>query len=109
MPRKDECIVDERKVVDYLLNTLRMPAAAKARFFFSCGFQAETWWELAEALKSHAQSNEVLNKVRSDYGMKYEIEGPLRCPDGRFPVVRTVWQIDQDGLAPRLITAYPVT
>ena len=109
LPGKDECIVDERKVVDYLLNTSRMPAAAKARFFFSCGFQAETWWELAKALKSHAQSNEVLNEVRSDYGMKYEIEGPLRCPDGRFPAVRTVWQIDQDGLAPRLITAYPTT
>ena len=64
---------------------------------------------MAEALKSQAQSNEVLSEVRSDYGMKYEIEGPLRCPDERFPVVRTVWQIDQDGLAPRLITAYPMT
>ena len=100
--------MDERKVVDYLLSTLRMPAAAKARFFFSCGFRIEAWWELAEALKRHAQSNEVLHEVRSDYGMKYEIEGALRCPDGRFPVVRTVWQIDQDRLAPRLITAYPV-
>jgi hypothetical protein len=34
LPGKDECIVDERKVVDYLLNVSRMPAAAKAHFSF---------------------------------------------------------------------------
>jgi hypothetical protein len=31
LPNKENCHVDERKVTDYLLNTSRMPAAAKAR------------------------------------------------------------------------------
>src|SRR5438067_988037 len=28
--------------------------------------------------------------------------------DGHFPRVRTVWQLDEGSIAPRLITAYPV-
>lgn len=84
-----------------------MPGAAKARFFLSCGFREDDWAVLAEALKAHGQANDILNEVVSDYGTKYEIEGPLTGPDGRSPTVRTVWQIDSDELAPRLITAYP--
>jgi hypothetical protein len=108
LPGKESCIVEKLKVTEYLLNTSRMPAAAKARFFLASGFRSDEWQELASALKRHAEEHTVLNEVRSDYGMKYEIEGPLCCPDGRSPVVRTVWQIDTDGLAPRLITAYPI-
>lgn len=108
LPGKENCYVDERKVTDYLLNTSRMPAAAKARFFFSCGFTLHEWTELARVLKVHGQTQPVVGTTESAYGAKYEIEGPLDCPDGRAPVVRTVWQIDKDELAPRLITAYPV-
>jgi hypothetical protein len=107
MPNSDVCIVEEKKVRDYLLNTTRMPAAAKARFFLSCGFSGEDWRAFARALKAHGNAYEVLNEVVSGYGTKYEIEGPLTCPDGRKPVIRTVWQINRDELAPRLITAYP--
>jgi len=39
---------------------------------------------------------------------KYIIEGPLRCPDGRSPLVRTVWFAEQDDEIPRLVTAIPV-
>ena len=108
LPGKENCYVDERKVTDYLLNTTRMPAAAKARFFFSCGFTLDEWPELARSLKVHGQTQSVVGTTESAYGGKYEIEGSLLCPDGRLPLVRSVWQIDKDGLAPRLITAYPV-
>ena len=85
-----------------------MPAAAKARFFISCGFSSEAWETLSKALIAHAKQGVVVRRVPSDFGVKYEIEGPLHCPDMRSPQVRSVWQIDKDGLAPRLITAYPV-
>ena len=107
MPNSEVCVVEERKVRDYLLDTTRMPAAAKARFFLSCGFTQKDWRFFVNALKTHGKTYEVLNEVASDYGTKYEIEGALVCPDGRKPMVRTVWQIDRDELAPRLITAYP--
>ena len=32
----------------------------------------------------------------------------LKAPDGRQPRVRTVWQLDHEQVAPRLITAYPL-
>ncbi len=108
LPGKENCRVEKRKVTDYLLNTSRMPAAAKARFFLSCGFTPAHWTLLANALKAHAQTNNVLKKTSSEYGIKYDIVGPMDCPDGRTPRVRTVWQMDTDELAPRLITAYPV-
>ena len=107
LPNKGNCGVDERKVTDYLLSTSRMPAAAKARFFFSFGFTIEQWPELVRALKVHGQTQIVVGIVESAYGTKYEVEGPLNCPDGRSPTIRTVWQIDTDELAPRLITDYP--
>jgi hypothetical protein len=108
LPEKENCVVDRRKVTDYLLNTSQMPAAAKARFFISCGFSSERWEDLSKSLIAHGQHGKILRRVPSDYGVKYEIEGPLVCPDGRSPIVRSVWQIDKDGLAPRLITAYPI-
>jgi hypothetical protein len=100
--------IPHAKVTDYLLNITRMPVAAKARFFFSCGVTSDEWPELARALKVHGQTQPVVGTTVSAYGAKHEIEGPLRCPDGRSPMVRSVWQIDKDELAPRLITAYPV-
>lgn len=108
LPGKERCTVDQRKVTDYLLNNSRMPAAAKARFFFSCGFTLDSWKNFAEALKVHGQTQVVTGMTESAYGTKYEIEGPLPSPDGRSPEIRTVWQIDTDELAPRLITAYPI-
>jgi len=108
LPGKENCFVDKRKVTEYLLNTTRMPAAAKARFFYSCGFTLDEWPKLDRALSAHGQTQSVVGTTESAYGAKYEIEGPLKCPDGRSPVVRSVWQIDKDELAPRLITAYPI-
>jgi len=107
MPNKENCYVDEPKITAYLLNSSRMPAAAKARFFFSCGFSVARWFEFSQALIAHGQTQRVVAQKESAYGTKYEVEGPLNCPDGRSPVIRTVWQIDTVGLAPRLITAYP--
>tara|TARA_E500000178_G_C16653815_1_gene587594 strand:- start:363 stop:629 length:267 start_codon:yes stop_codon:yes gene_type:complete len=45
--REKNCGVDKQKVTDYLLNKSRVPAAAKARFFFSATFQVNTrqFWQ----------------------------------------------------------------
>ena len=42
------------------------------------------------------------------FGPRYEVEGELTTPDGRRSRVRTVWQLDDGQIAPRLITAYPL-
>ena len=46
--------------------------------------------------------------VQTGYGPRYAVEGILETPDRRNPYVRTVWQMDNGEVAPRLITAYPL-
>ena len=42
------------------------------------------------------------------FGPRYEVEGRLDCPNGRRPRMRSVWQMEEGAVAPRLITAYPL-
>jgi hypothetical protein len=100
--------VDREKVVGYLLNVSHRYGASKARFFGHFGFRPEEWERLAQALREHGQSQEVIRVKQTVFGPRYEVEGPLPTPDGRAPRVRSVWQFDRGELAPRLITAYPV-
>ena len=107
LPNSELAFVDRAKVVDYLLSHAKMPGAAKARFFMAFGFRSEQWEEMTSALREQAITNAVVYISESRFGTKYEIEGPIQTPDGRNPRIWTVWQIDKDRLAPRLITAYP--
>lgn len=107
LPNRFSAYVTQDKIQGYLLNTDKMPGAAKARFFISLGFRSEEWRTFAHALMEHAQDCPVVKTVESAYGRKFEVRGPLTCPDGRSPEVCTIWQLDKDCLEPRLITAYP--
>ncbi|MGC6455981.1 MAG: DUF6883 domain-containing protein [Coraliomargaritaceae bacterium] len=108
LPHKEDCFVEEQKIKEYLLNTTRMPGAAKAKFFQPFGFSSENWIQLANALEQHGHTQELVHTIRSSYGTKYTITGPLTCPDGRTPIIQTIWHVHTDALAPRLITAYPI-
>jgi Domain of unknown function (DUF6883) len=72
------------------------------------GFPLDDWETLARALSEHALRHEVSAERDSGFGPRYEVDGPLTTPDGRGPLVRTVWQLDFGDVAPRLVTAYPV-
>jgi hypothetical protein len=63
---------------------------------------------LAAALRPHGQQHAVSKEKQTGFGPRYEVEGELAAPDGRRPRVRTVWQMDEGQIAPRLITAYPL-
>jgi len=108
LPRANLAVVDAAKVANYLLNPAHPFGASKARFFCRFGFRLEQGAELANALRHHGCQNEVSRVVPSAFGIRFEVDGPLQTPDGRNPRVRTVWQLDERHLAPRLITAYPV-
>lgn len=104
----NDWFIDDSKVSDYLLSVQHRVGGAKARFFLSLGFSQSRCAEFSEALKRHALENEIKNREVSEYGTKIIIEGPLQCPDGRLPIIRTVWIIDAGVIFPRLVTAYPV-
>ena len=108
LPNAGHAVVDEDKIIKYLLNLQHRFGASKARFFAQFGFRPEEWTTLAEALSEHGHRHELSKVKETGFGPRYEVEGELLCPDGRRPRVRTVWQIDKGQIAPRLITAYPL-
>ena len=55
--------------------------AAKAAFFLRFGFTATDWQTFADALISHARVCPVTKLSESRFGTKYQVDGPLHCPD----------------------------
>jgi uncharacterized protein DUF6883 len=108
LPFADRANVERSKVVDYLLAFDHPEGAGKAEFFTRFGFTASGWDVLADALIAHARMQSVSSRSDSKYGTKYRIDGPISCPDGRTPLIRTVWIIDTGTDTPRLVTAHPV-
>lgn len=109
LPNAENVFVEERKVTRYLLSLESEDGQHKAAFFFRFGFSVEDWRLFAVALCQHGQENEVVKVTdRGEFGKLYVVEGPLVTPDGRNPVLRSVWEIVPENAAPRLVTAYPL-
>jgi hypothetical protein len=108
LPNAAKAVVEREKIEDYLLNPAHRFGASKARFFTHFGFRVKAWEELAQALRKHGEAHDVARTRATGFGPRYEVEGTLECPGGRRPRVRTVWQMDEGAVAPRLITAYPL-
>lgn len=101
----DRAIAPQEKFTDYLLSHAK--GEGKAAFFQAFGFSVERWDELASALREHASSYEVETTEQTRHGTVYTVVGRLACPDGRAPLVRSVWIVRPGEDAPRLVTAYP--
>ena len=108
LPNAEAAVVERVKIEGYLLNVAHRFGASKARFFTHFGFRLEAWEQLAQALLEHGQKHELKRTHKTGFGPRYEVEGKLNCPNGRRPLVRSVWQMDEGEIAPRLITGYPL-
>ncbi len=109
LPHHENAYVPEAKIVKYLLNVEhKQGGREKAAFFMRFGFTIEAWQVLADALLAHAAAHEVASSSEKPGVTNYAIEGMLNTPDGRQPVVRTVWALEAGSQAPRFVTAYPV-
>ena len=108
LPNPDKLLVEREKIADYLLNPAHRYGASKARFFTGFGFRIGAWEQLAEALREHGCVHEVARVRETGFGLRYAVEGELNTPSGRRPRIRTVWQMDEGAVAPRLISAYPL-
>jgi hypothetical protein len=101
-------IVPAEKVRDYLLNADHVDGAPKAKFFIGGGFSPEKPDELADTLRRHFLDNPPTTKKPDRFGgVRITVEAPMPVPDGRAPIVLSVWSIDEGETVPRLITAYP--
>lgn len=52
-------------------------------------------------------SLEVTRTHTNAYGVVYEIEGPIKAPNGSSVRFCSVWQVDTGADVPRFITMYP--
>jgi hypothetical protein len=99
LPSGSQLIVERDKISEYLLNPLHRYGAAKERFFTTFGFRADSWQILAEALREHGRTHDMVRSHETGFGMRYIVEGELNTPLGRRPRVRTVWQFDEGTIA----------
>ncbi len=107
LPNIDAAVIEDAKLVDYLLNPVHPRGAAKAQFLAAFGFSQADHTVLHDALIAHATANDVASSRQSSHGARFEVDGPLLTPDGRAPVVRVVWYIRASEDFPRLVTLIP--
>jgi len=107
VPGCDQAIIDTAKITGYLLSEKHPIGRGKARFFRRFGFREDLPEVLAQALLAHVRDNAVADTETSTYGTKYRVDGPLVSPDGRAPLVSSVWMILDGEAIPRFITAFP--
>lgn len=90
LPNAGRAIVDESKVLGYLLSTSHPDGRAKAAFFSALGFRAQRWQAFARALHDHGSSGRVMGISESVYGTRYSVDGVVETLDGCNPRIRTV-------------------
>jgi hypothetical protein len=107
VPHCNEAVIEPAKIADYLLSATHPIGRAKAVFFTRFGFRADAPEELGLALLAHVRANAIADIEASAYGTKYRVDGVLASPDGRNPLVSTVWIILDGETIPRFVTAFP--
>lgn len=107
IPEHVNTTVPPRKVGDYLLSSDHPVGRAKAVFFLSIGFDRGKPQGLESALLQHARSGDLVSTERTAFGDRFVVEGPLRSPQGKDALVRTVWFAEAEHEAV-LVTAYPI-
>ena len=107
VPGCDQTTIEPTKIANYLLSGTHPLGWAKSRFFKQFGFREDAPDELLKALLAHVRSNAVADTEVSSYGVKYRVDGPLVSPDGRDPLVSTIWMVRHSETIPRFVTAFP--
>lgn len=107
LPNASRAIVELSKVRDYLLSPSHPIGRFKSAVFFALGYTQQDWEQLRVDLLAHATTGEALPGESSRYGQKYMVSGTLTGPNGRAAQFKTVWLLENESSAPRLLTAYP--
>ncbi len=100
--------VDPAKISAYLLNVDHPEGGGKARYFVARGFHPSGAPAFIAALRQHAAATHFVREIMNEHGVKRVYEGPLSCPDGTVPHVRSVWHRAPGRSVMMLVTAYPI-
>lgn len=108
LPNAACAVVEEKKIVEYLLNLAHPDGGPKAKFFLARGFSAPAWKTMRDSLTAQGRDNRVTKVTRMQWGTRYQVDCNCPTPDGVNPCIRSVWEIGLESLCPRLLTAYPL-
>ena len=108
LPNAENAVIERAKIVDYLLSETHFDGQHKATFFRRFGFVPERWQELAAALRNHVLQHDLAREEPSPFGRRLVVEGIMTTPDGRTPLVRSVWFLRTGESLPRFVSAYPL-
>ncbi|RTL54400.1 MAG: hypothetical protein EKK46_08090 [Rhodocyclaceae bacterium] len=101
--------VEEKKIVEYLLNLSHVDGGPKAKFFQARGFNIGQWMTMRDSLLAQGRENLVTKTTQNQWGVRYQVDCNCPTPDGTNPCIRSVWEISVGAAGPRLLTAYPLT
>jgi hypothetical protein len=106
LPDRGSTCVEEKKIRKYLLDLTHPEGKPKAEYFIRRAFKTEAWETLRDALIQQGITNQVVETKDHKYGKRYVVECSCITPDLTNPCIRSVWEVNQDGNRPRLITAH---
>ena len=104
VPNADRALIAPEKLTGYLLNMSHKRGGPKARLLLSVGYRSDNPQSLESDLRAQHLSLEVTRMHENAYGVVYEIEGPIKTPNGRPVRFCSVWQVDTGTDVPRFIT-----
>ena len=92
------------KLTGYLLAMNSRDGRGKAKYFLAQGFAADS---LETALLAHGASGSLRRIKQTEWGIVFEVTGPMDLPKGGTARILSAWQID-DGMpgVARLLTAH---
>lgn len=106
LPRGDDAIIPEAKLLGYCLNPEHPQGGAKARVFQAALQIGPDQVGLLQAgLRIAAREGEAILISQDSYGARYRIDYPLRS-GVLIRLVRSGWTIREEGGPPYLTTAF---
>ena len=106
LPGGERAIVEDAKLLDYVLNPAHPVGRHHARLFEQLlGIRRENCLVLKRALLDAARERDAEAGQASPYGRKFEMRLPVTGPSGTRTVL-AVWLVERHTDRPRLITCF---
>jgi len=106
LPNAASVRIDLRKLRDYCLDPSHPRGRHKARVFKAAlGLEQRHASWLETAIRAGVSSADAVSEARDEHGSRWRADLLLQH-EGRFALVRTVWQVSPDGAVSRLVTCY---
>jgi hypothetical protein len=105
----ERAVIDQRKIIDYVLSTDHPSGRNKARVFKSTlGLAADQGDILTAALRRAVLRDDAVETSTDEFGQRYRIDFDM-SHSGRSARIRSAWLAPADGASgPHFLTCYVV-